>query len=128
MIETEFHDPERIKQLTALKALVNCNVSSTIQAHLWLCDVKQLTALVESAKILPSLVEAGFSGIEGDGKIIEKCKFVNFIPFHPVDLLMLYRDPTIPSNVYSTIRNSTATIFINSSTKTGNSTESIDFR
>jgi hypothetical protein len=46
MAETEFHDPERIKQLTALKALLNYNTSSTIHAHLWLSDVDKLTILV----------------------------------------------------------------------------------
>jgi tetratricopeptide (TPR) repeat protein len=43
---TEFHDPERIKLLTDLKAVLNCNVSSTVHAHLWLSDIDELKALV----------------------------------------------------------------------------------
>ena len=81
MAETEFHDPERIEQLTALKALLNCNVSSTIQAHLWLSDVENLRELVNIAQIRPAFVISGFQATEKEARIVQKCEFRNFYTF-----------------------------------------------
>ena len=78
---TEFHDPERIKLLTDLKALVKRNVSSTIHAVLWLSDIDALKELVNIAQTKSSVVITLFGSTEKNAKIIEKCKFVNFYTF-----------------------------------------------
>jgi hypothetical protein len=78
---TEFHDPERIELLTELKALVQCNVTSTVHAHLWLSDIDELKALVKTAQIKPISAEAVFGVTEKLAKIVEKCEFLNFCTF-----------------------------------------------
>jgi hypothetical protein len=75
---TEFRDPERIKLLTDLKALVKCNVSSIVHAHLWLSDIDALKKLVDVAQIGSSLALSIFESTEKGAKTIQKCKFANF--------------------------------------------------
>jgi hypothetical protein len=115
---TELHDPERIKLLTDLKAVVKCNVSSTVHAHLWLSDIDALKQFVNIAQTKVSMTMSVFHSTDKNAKTVEKCEFM---PFHSVDLLMSYRDPTISTKIYFentfTTRNSTC-----------NSTESIEFR
>jgi len=81
MAETEFHDPGRIKLLTALKEALNDNVSSTVWAYLWLSDIDKLMRLVDDAQRDPYLVQALLRITEIEGKIIQKCEFINFYTF-----------------------------------------------
>jgi hypothetical protein len=47
MVETEYHDTDRVKLLTALKKALNCNISSTIWAFFRLSDIDKLRKLVD---------------------------------------------------------------------------------
>jgi hypothetical protein len=123
MADTEFHHLERVSLLTALKNALNDDnvpsVPSTVWSYLWLSDIDRLRALAQNPQFVHLLL------IGGAEKDIS----------HSVDLLTLYRDPTISPSVYSaantfTTSNSTASIStasINFSTK-GNYTEFIDFQ
>lgn len=73
---TEFHDPERIKLLTDLKAVLNCNVSSTVHAHLWLSDIDELKALVDVERRKSGSAEAIFRVTDKDAKTIGKCESI----------------------------------------------------
>jgi hypothetical protein len=91
---TEFHDPERIKLLTDLKAVLNCNVSSTVHAHLWLSDIDELKALVDVERRKSGSAEAIFRVTDKDAKTIGKCESISAsIPFHGVDLLNVIQGP-----------------------------------
>jgi hypothetical protein len=78
---TEFHDPERIKLLTDLKAVLNCNVSSTVHAHLWLSDIDELKALVDVERRRSGSAEAIFRVTDKDAKTIGKCESVSVYTF-----------------------------------------------
>jgi hypothetical protein len=75
MAETEFHDPDRIKLLTALKKALNDNVSSTVWAYLWLSDIDKLMRLVDDAQRDPYIIQALLRITETEGKIVQKCEF-----------------------------------------------------
>jgi hypothetical protein len=77
MAETEYRDPDRVKLLTALKEALNCNVSSTIWAFLWLSDIDKLRKLVDDAQKDKFSVHSIFWAIDNGGKIVQKCRFIN---------------------------------------------------
>jgi hypothetical protein len=81
MAEAEFQDLTRINLLTALKAALTGNFSSTVRAYLWLCDIDILTRLVNEAQREPFFVEAALDISDIKGKSIEKCEFINFYIF-----------------------------------------------
>jgi hypothetical protein len=92
MAETEYDDPKRIELLTALKEALNCDVSSTAWACLWLSDIDKLEGLVGEARRIPYTIRISLKGVKSEGKIVEKCKFITS---HKIGSLILYRDSTI---------------------------------
>jgi len=81
MAETDFHNPDRIKLLIALKEALNDNVSSTAWAYLWLSDIDKLTILVDDAKRYPFLVQAALRNSEIERNLVRQCAFINFYIF-----------------------------------------------
>jgi hypothetical protein len=62
MADAEFHDPERIELLEALKTALGVDVipSPTVWACLWLSDIDRLRDNVRGAQANPFLLPAAF--------------------------------------------------------------------
>ena len=74
MAETAFHDAQRITVLTALKAALVHDVSSTAWAYLWLSDIDKLEEMLEEAQRRPIFAKAFLMVTETHAKVIQKCE------------------------------------------------------
>jgi hypothetical protein len=81
MAETEYDDPKRIELLTALKEALNCDVTPTIWASLWLSDIDKLKEWVDGAQKNPLIVQGSLFGYDTGGNIAQRCEFINFYTF-----------------------------------------------
>ncbi len=78
MADAEFHEPERMKLLKALKtALESDTIPPTAWACLWLSDVDRLQQLVRDAQASPLLLRGYFRDMECSEKIVQKCVFTS---------------------------------------------------
>lgn len=73
----EFHDPERIELLDALKTAVDSDVisSPTVWACLWLSNIDRLRELVRLAQMNPFWVLPTFQNIESSIRLVQTCRF-----------------------------------------------------
>jgi hypothetical protein len=78
MADAEFHDPERIELLEALKTALGVDVipSLTAWACLWLSDIDRLRDLVRQNRYL---LMGYFENMEHSVRIVQKCRFTNLI-------------------------------------------------
>jgi len=79
--DAEFHHPERIELLEALKTALGVHVieGSTTWACLWLSDIDNLRTLVARAQEVPDFLAGYFASVENQIKIVQTCRFVNLI-------------------------------------------------
>jgi hypothetical protein len=73
----EFHDPERIELLDALKTALESDViySPTVWACLWLSDIDRLRERVRIAQMDPFTVLTSFESIEHSIRLVQTCRF-----------------------------------------------------
>jgi hypothetical protein len=80
MADTDFHDPDRIELLTALKKALNDDnvpsVPSTVWSYLWLSDIDRLRALAQNSQLAGLLLIT-----DSDKDIVLMCEFINLYPF-----------------------------------------------
>jgi hypothetical protein len=79
--ETEYDDPKRIELLTALKEALNCDVTLTIWALLWLSDIDKLKKWVHRAQQESDVTHTSLIGVEITGNIVQRCEFMKFYIF-----------------------------------------------
>jgi hypothetical protein len=78
MAETAFDDALRITVLTALKAALVDDVSSTTWAYLWLSDIDKLEEILEEAQRRPVFAKSFLVVAERYANVIQKCGLINF--------------------------------------------------
>jgi len=78
MADAEFHDPERIELLKALKTALGVDVIRypTAWACLWLSDIDRLRDLVQER---PYYILSSFDTMEHSVRIVQKCVYTNLI-------------------------------------------------
>jgi len=78
MADAEFHDPERIELLKALKTALGVDVIPypTAWACLWLSDIDRLRHLVRQ---FPFFILSSFDTMERSVRIVQKCVYTNLI-------------------------------------------------
>jgi hypothetical protein len=81
MADAEFHDPERIELLEALKTALGVDVipSPTIWACLWLSDIDRLQDFVRFAQAYPFNLLGAFRNMEQSVRMVQKCGFTHLI-------------------------------------------------
>jgi hypothetical protein len=80
MADTEFHDPERMKLLEALKTVLDSDTIPypTVWACLWLSDVDCLRDIVhqaQSSHLGLNTLMSTFRDMERSTKIVQQCVF-----------------------------------------------------
>jgi hypothetical protein len=93
MADAEFHDPERIELITALRKALEVNVSSTgnvspiisvtspAWAYLWLSHIDKLEFWLANAQRLPGNAHRGFLNYDETRTIVLQCEFINLYTF-----------------------------------------------
>jgi hypothetical protein len=78
MADAEFHDPERIELLKALKTALGVDVirTPTAWACLWLSDIDSLRNLLRQHPVFTLSV---FENMERSVRIVQKCVYTNLI-------------------------------------------------
>jgi len=81
MAGTEFHDPERMELLEALKTALDSDTipSLTAWACLWLSDIDRLRDLIRQTQASPLTMMSYFRDMEQNIRIVQQCVFTNLI-------------------------------------------------
>jgi hypothetical protein len=81
MADTEFHNPERIELLTALKETLEVNVPSITWACLWFSHIDKLRLCVHQARAFPGGTLLALLNREADQNLVLLCGFINSYTF-----------------------------------------------
>ena len=74
MADAEFHDPERVELLEALRTALDVDaIPPTAWACLWLSDLDRLRERLREAQTYPHSLILAFQGMESSAKIVQKC-------------------------------------------------------